>query len=436
MIHRSTIRLVSSAAIAALLLTGTANRASADLHGAIGAVILGCASGIVNCNNNRRTTKRSTGISSAQREQNRNVQSALNAFGWNVGYADGVLGRNSRNGISQYEAYMGWPVDGRLTPFERDTLIGSWRRFQAGGGSIYPNMMAREGGRGLLRTAINPQYPSQFGDNVGGTFATAPAAPAPVPAAPVQQAPAAGGTTLALAPLAPLASEEASSLSMSVRCEIVELKTEAAQGVILASNVTDSDQALSEKFCDAVSHSILKSTARMASTGVPEAQLVQACTQITDQVAPLKTALTSETVDGTLQQMRVVNAALGLADASNAKAYGEICTGLGYRRDDADMALAGALVLTGSGQMPFGELIGHHVREGFGVGAKPDSAIEWYVRAISALEQGAEPAFPSSNAGERVSLIRAALAQSPQAGLAPKLPAIVPAATTPLVPLD
>ncbi|MEM6897385.1 MAG: peptidoglycan-binding domain-containing protein, partial [Pseudomonadota bacterium] len=459
-----------STALAAMVVTGGAQQASADLHGAFGAILLGCVTGAVNCNgnNNRQrstgtSSTRSSGISQAQRQQNRDVQNALNSFGWNVGSADGVLGRNSRSGISQYQAYMGWNPDGTLDDFERNTLIDSWRKFQAGGGNAYPNMMAREGARGMLKTALNPSYPQQFGDGQVTTqqagFGQQPQPvpqpmPQPVPQQPAfggqqtgfgqQPLPPAGGQTIdngggglqALAPLPSLGGGAVAPTSVASRCQIVNLKTEAAQGPIQASNLTDPDQALSEKFCDAVSFSIAKSNGRIASTGLPEDQLAQACGQIEQQVKPVFASLGSGAVDGALQQMQSINAALGLTSEANATAYGEICVGMGYRTDDAEMALAGALVLTGANQLPYGELVGHHVREGFGVAAAPAAAQDWYAQSMTALEMGAPPAFEPSSTQERMSVIRGAIQIGGlQSGLVPQLPGIVPTSNQ-LVPLD
>ena len=175
MFRRVTTKYVGVAALAATMATVGAERAHADFHKAVGAAIILCGTGVLKCNgqSNRRTTttRRSSGISAAQRQQNRDVQSALNAFNFPVGTVDGALGRRSRAAIGNYQAYMGWGSTGYLDDYQRQTLLDSWNKLQYGGGAAYPNMMAREGARGLLRTAVNPQYPAQYGDNVQGGYA-------------------------------------------------------------------------------------------------------------------------------------------------------------------------------------------------------------------------------------------------------------------------
>ncbi len=98
-----------------------------------------------------RTTSKSSGVSSAQREQNRQVQTALNYFSFPVGTPDGSIGPRSRAAISQYQGYMGYPATGQLTEYERDFLLNAFYRAQSGG-SATAQAIARnpQGVRGLL----------------------------------------------------------------------------------------------------------------------------------------------------------------------------------------------------------------------------------------------------------------------------------------------
>lgn len=439
-------------AASAMLMTGAAvERAQADIHGAvIGGIILcglsgGC--GTNNNNNNRGSTRPSNpGISSAQRQQNREVQGALNAFNFPVGTVDGSIGPRSRAAIGDYQSYMGMPATGQLTEFERNTLVDSHRRLQAGAGQAYPNMMAQTGPRGLLRTAVNPNYPAQYGDRLPGqgqvaglpnTGGQQPAFPNnggfqqpqqggqfPNTAGfqPPQPQPQPGGQTLnqtpqqtagiaPLAPLQPLQPAGTAVVSAASRCEIVELRARA-QGVTQAGNIADADQALSEKFCDARSFSIAQGTAQAAQFAVSENELLALCGQIETAFASKYGQLAGSTTDQIRALVTTTAGPLGLTDPGTATAYGKICLGLGYRQDNSEMALAGALTLMNAGQAPYGELIGHHLREGFGVSKAPAAAGQWYDEAITALETGATPAFEPSTTRERVGVIRAAMEMS------------------------
>ncbi|KEO59935.1 peptidoglycan-binding domain-containing protein [Thioclava indica] len=125
--------------------------------GVIGGIIGGA---IVNEANRNRTTRTRTvtkryykkpTMSSAQREQNREVQTSLNHFGWNVGTPDGVLGRNSRAGVSQYQAYMKFPITGKLGEMERTILTTAYQKARLGGSAVAQTVSNHpQGMRGLL----------------------------------------------------------------------------------------------------------------------------------------------------------------------------------------------------------------------------------------------------------------------------------------------
>lgn len=485
MFRRTTVKYAGVAALAATMATVGAERANADLHGAVGAAIILCGTGMVKCGNNqqRRTTRQRqpSGVSAAQRQQNRDVQSALNAFNFPVGTVDGALGRRSRSAISNYQAYMGWGATGYLDDHQRNTLIDSWNKLQYGGGAAYPNMMAREGARGLLRTALNPNYPAQYGDNVqggynqqqpqyaldgnnqqhfgnngqqfghngqqqfgnNGGFQQQPLQDPNKVFDNTQQAALGnqgqlidegnGGGLQPLKKLAPLSLKGNEPVSIASRCELVDLTTEA-KGVIVPSNMTDPNQALSEKFCDARDFSIRTSQYVMSQVSVSEGEMSGTCSQIQNAMKAEMPRLSSESVADVLLAVGKVNSALGLDDPATAEVYGQICLGMGYRQDNAEMALAGALILTSAGKAPYSELVGHHVREGFGVSANSAASKPWYESAVSALENGQQPAFEPSTTTERVMIIRKAIELGGlRAGLSP-LPQLVPTSNTIVLP--
>lgn len=86
-------------------------------------------------------------------QEGREIQASLNYFGFNAGTVDGQLGRRSRSAISAYQAYLGYPATGQLTPFEQNLLITSYNRAQAGGYAVTQQIAATpDGTRGLLKT--------------------------------------------------------------------------------------------------------------------------------------------------------------------------------------------------------------------------------------------------------------------------------------------
>ena len=150
-------RHLIAAVVSAGFLTGTPAPVAAgnDLAaGIIGGIIGGA---IVNESRKNRTTKRyykskkKPRVSTAQRNANREVQTSLNHFQWNVGSPDGVLGRNSRAGISQYQAFMQFPATGQLTELERSILVASYQKAILGGAAVAQTVSTHQHGiRGLL----------------------------------------------------------------------------------------------------------------------------------------------------------------------------------------------------------------------------------------------------------------------------------------------
>ena len=415
---------ISAALAASLILTTTA----ADADSKLGAFAVGAAVGaIVNqqVNNNRQrqqqqqrvTTQRSNAYS-YQRQQNREVQSALNGFGFDAGGVDGVLGQRSRAAISNYQAYMGYPATGYLEDYQRGTLVGAHQRLQAGGGAAYPEVVANEGTRGLLKAFADPNYANRYRQNNAGVqsagyqdnnafadqgqannYGSVPVANAPM------QAPA------SLAPL-DLSLGQAPT-SMASHCELVTGMTQANQGMVLASNITDPDQALGEQFCEARAYAITQSQSIMANARQSEDQLSTACTQIADAMAPATAQISGQDVKLVATSAQEIANGLFNNDMNSASSYGQICLGLGYRQDDAKMALGAATVLLATGQLPYAEVMGHHLRWGFGTARAPQASKIWYDTALASMEEGGQPVFVPSKAAERNAVIKASLKAAP-----------------------
>lgn len=446
-------RMIVVAMTAALAMTSATQRAQADLGKALGvlggAAILGCATGALNCSgksNRSRTTStkpRSSGISQAQRQQNRDVQSSLNAFGFPVGGVDGSLGPKSRSAIGDYQAYMGYARTGQLTEAERNMLVGGWQQLNAGAGNAYPRTMAAVGPRGLLNLQRDPNFPAQFGDPVGPNYGTwnngqqpnttAAAQPQPVQPQPIQPLQRATPTPQlgALPKLQPLKPIGQVIVSAASRCELVDQTTRIQGGVIQAANMTDSNQALSEKFCEARGFAITQGGAIASQFQVSENELETLCGQIKTGFEPVLASLSDTPHDQAIATAGTTAAALGLSDPGTTAAYGQICMGIGYRLDDAEMALSGVMAMLAAGQAPYGEMVGHHLREGFGVAASPAASQPYYRSSMDALERGATPAFVPSTTNERIQVIRAALQlEAQRASNASGLPQLIRASAT------
>ncbi|MEP2716863.1 caspase family protein [Pseudophaeobacter sp.] len=175
---------LKSALAAAMITTSTVGPVFADNLGAalIGGLIGGAIVSGANRNNNRRATTRRSG-NSAARTQNRETQTSLNYFGFPAGSPDGVMGRKSRNAISQYQAYMGYPATGQLTEYELGFLNSSRQRALASGFQATQQAASHpDGAKILLKVYMNEQLQRQQ---------------VPQQPVPVQQIPGAPVTTMA-----------------------------------------------------------------------------------------------------------------------------------------------------------------------------------------------------------------------------------------------
>ncbi|WP_375175490.1 peptidoglycan-binding domain-containing protein [Pseudooceanicola sp.] len=158
-----------SGLMAATILVTTPVAAMADnLGAAIAGAIIGGA--IVHSQQPKKKVYVKTySHNSATRAQNRETQTSLNYFGFNAGVADGVLGSRSRSAISQYQAYLGFPVTGQLTPYERNYLVTSYNRAQVGGPDVAKALQrSKHGTKGLLAAWHSGQAGSQYAGGHGG----------------------------------------------------------------------------------------------------------------------------------------------------------------------------------------------------------------------------------------------------------------------------
>ena len=383
-------------------------RAQADAGDAIvGGIIGGVVGGAIVNERNKQRQKRTVvrrtyvqPVDTYQRSQNREVQVALNYFGFPAGTPDGIVGRNTRNAVSNYQAHMGYPITGQLTEYERSFLISSYHRAQAGGALTHQQIAQQGGPQGLL---------TLYRDEATGTAAQPP----------VQAAAPANDNALPSFGVV-----QASGPSMASHCNQVGLVTNSNGGFRNASNITDTDFALSEQFCLARTYAIADGEGLAGQIqGITTAQLDQQC-------AGLGPAMASQIASVSIKpSAAVIQEASGFAlnsgqSAAELTSTARICLSSGYRTDRADVAIASTLLLVALGQPAYGELIGHHLKNGFGVSQRPDLAGEWFASAIQALDGGATAAFAPGQP-DRVEVLRVAT------GGASTSAAVVPAFNVP-----
>lgn len=417
-----------------------ADAGDAIVGGLIGGIIGGA---IVNESQKKRQTvvrkSTSSGMTTAQREANREVQVALNYFGYPVGSPDGVLGRNSRAAIADYQATLGYPPTGQLTEYERTLLVGSYHRGVAGGAMTMQQAAANPMGmRGLLVTwrdeaaGVVPQ----------GQMAVAPGAPAATaePAAPVTAAvtPEAAAPEAAPAPGLPtFLGGAATTASLASQCNRVGLMASSAGGYTTVATMTDPMAALGEQFCLVRAFTIAEGeemAARVPGT-TPEV-IRQQCAGFGPAMQAQVAALSFEPAAKVLEDVRAFALSTGMPPAQLA-ATAKICLSVGYAQDDMGVAVASNLILAALGEGAYGELLGHHLSQGFGATTRTDLAFDWYDMALKAAEQtGAVPFSPGQP--ERMQLVRKAAytiaGRADQAAAPEAVPATLPSFAAPSAP--
>lgn len=371
-------------------------------------------------------------VNTYEREQNRQAQVALNHFGFPAGSPDGVMGRNSRAAAAQYQAFMGAPATGYLSDYERSQLITAYNRALVGGPQNQQIMAAYgQGMRGLLLGYRDEQMGAPMpGAGAPPMMAAAPMAPAatvaaaaiaagpsPVPApapAPVPApAPQLDPITIAVAdePVAaglPSFLAAAPEASMAGACNRVSLVTSTNGGFVTLASLKDPGVALQEQFCLARTYAIEDGDDLAAKVqGVSAADIQSKCEAFAPAMRPYIAMLSSEPAADVLDAVRgfiIKSGAAPTAIIGNAR----ICLGVGYRTDNAELALGSALMLDAAGEAAYGEHVGHHLMQGFGAPRRADRGADWMDEAVVAMQDGATQVV-APGAPERVALLRRSL---------------------------
>ncbi|HMO71141.1 MAG TPA: peptidoglycan-binding domain-containing protein [Paracoccaceae bacterium] len=445
-----TFRRIATGVVALSLTVVPAGQAAAD-NAVVGGIVGGIIGGIIvneaNKNRNKRTTTRTTtrstsGQTAAVREANREVQTALNYFGFPVGTPDGALGPKSRAAIADYQVFMGYPPTGNLNTFERDHLVASYYRAQSGGAMTAQQVAGNPMGvRGLLHVYRDerigvPGAATFAGGAMAGAgggmalgggmpFAGAAAPVAPVAAPVLPAAPAAAPampTFAAPAPAAPalpsFLAGGAAAVSLSSHCAKVAVVTNSNGGYMTQVNMTDPGLALAEQFCLARTYGIAQGEELSARIqGFTPQQIAEQCAGfgpvLKDQVASVSVKSMPEVMQA--MQSFVLNSGMAPAQMGGTA---RVCLGAGYVADDMDVAMGSALILTALGEKAYGEVVGHHLVSGIGAAQRPDLALPWFDAALGT--PGVEVPSPfAPGMADRAGLVRMAAyaaAGQPQPG--------------------
>jgi peptidoglycan hydrolase-like protein with peptidoglycan-binding domain len=399
-----------------------AQEARADTRDFIAGAIIG---GIVGANANKQRTQQRTYKKTYNKpararipatQEGRSIQASLNYFGFNAGAVDGQLGRKTRDAVSQYQAYLGYPVTGQLSTFEQNLLTSSYNRAQAGGYAIQQQVaVSPDGTRGLLKTYRAEMAGQTAAVNVAPqtTVATAPqVVPQPAPVAPpttvTAAVPLAGvaGLAAAVAP-SPAFPSFLGAGSLASHCNTVSLITNTNGGFTTLANMADPDIVLNEQFCLARTYAIAKSEELVSQIqGFTPDQIAVQCEGFGPAMKDHVSSLPVQSLEAVVTNVSSFIMSTGMSPAQ-LSGTAQICMGVGYRTDNLDVAVGSALLLHTLGQGVYGEVMGHHLSQGFGVAKNANLAQSWYASALQAVDSGAATVFVPGQP-ERNQLIRAA----------------------------
>ena len=401
------LRKIASACLIGSMAMTPAAPVLANSGDLIGGLIVGGILGAAIANDAKKakkpaptqSTASSTSSSSITREANREVQTALNYFGYPVGTPDGVIGPKSRSAISQYQVLLGDPATGQLTEYERTILVTAYQRAMAGGPLVAQTIATSPlGTRGLLIL--------QRDEMAGIVAPTGVATPAPA----ASEAPAASLPVMAAEPTAPslpsFMGSGVAQASLASQCNKVSLMTNTNGGYTTAALMTDANFALAEQFCLARTYAMATSEDLVATVaGFTPQQIAEQCQGFGPALKDHVAALSMQPRDQVLQSVSSFILSSGMAPAQ-LSGTAKICLGVGYTTDAMDVAIGSALLLAALGENGYGELLGHHLSQGFGAAVRPDLALDWYEMGLAATQAGASifaPGLP-----DRSDLIRKA----------------------------
>ncbi|VDC31193.1 peptidoglycan-binding domain-containing protein [Pseudogemmobacter humi] len=351
--------------------------------------------------------KAAPSMSAEQRAANIEVQSALNYFGWNVGTADGVLGNKSKAAVRDYQAFLGHGITGDLTGDERTILVTSHARAEAGGTTIRDIIAGSHYGvRGVLLAQRDEMtgYGATAGMAPAGAVGAAAAAAIPglIAAEPVPEAPAAPAPVeVAASPSLPsFMDANGANGALSADCNRVQLTATTNGGYVTAETMGDANTAIAEQFCLTRAAAITTGQGLQTKVaGVSADEIAAQCAAfgpvLKDQVAALSLRPADEVLTGV--EGFIMNSGMSPAQLSGTA---RVCLGVGYERDQLDVAIGSALLLTAMGETSYAEMLGHHLVRGFGAAQRADLAFGWYEISLGAMKGGTDALVPGAQGRE------------------------------------
>ncbi len=380
--------LTSSAMVLALTAAGTLGSATSAAAGNnAGALIVGALIGgaiVAGANQNRRN--RGSGWS-AQRTENAAVQTALNYFEFDAGGADGVFGRRTRAAVSEFQAFLGFPVTGELTTPQKDFLLSAHQRAEAGGADT-SRILLQNGARALLVSYYdNPNGAPLGGSNLGNNDF--------------------GGSTLVNNdgdPSNDFGSDGGDSSVQPGGLPMFVTANESSMSAFCANGVTP--QTPAAQFCSLRAFAIDDGD-RLAATvqGASRADIQAQCEGFAPTMASVVQTAAYSGTQAVKDDLRQWLDSTG-ATPSSLVGIAKVCLGSGYETDNTEVALASILALVGAGEAGYQELLAYHLAFGFGFNGNEDRSrgAEW-LESVSVAYARSDATIAGDDPASRVPLM-------------------------------
>ncbi len=291
------------------------------------------------------------------REATRNIQTALNYFGFDAGVVDGLAGPKTRKAISSYQAFRGQPVTGVLSLSDQVQLLQTHR--------IALNEEQGETAIADRRLALERAIASIEGNRVTALAAVAPQVqPSPT----IQSAPENEG----------------------IRSICEKVKTRESLEKVLGVDASTTaevelDLLIERRLCELLDSVNSKASEIMASNPSLTFQKFQAsCQQLSTSVGNAADSKwrTSPSVD----VIEVIKASISPQTSERSGAWASVCTLIGYREGDEQMILMSSILGAASGNIDQTEAVGLVMAIQDAEWMKSRPVLSWFDLAYSASD--------------------------------------------------
>lgn len=297
------------------------------------------------------------------------IQTALNYFTFDAGPVDGLMGQQTRSAIEDYQAYLDYPVNGRLADDEGQFLMMAFQGAQTNSAQAQQVADAHPDGiKGFLlvfRDRFENGEPPQATGVIPSFLTTG------------------------------------SQLSISAFC------TEPIAGSVSDPSM---DETLRPFFCNAADAAIAHSDALSSKVaGFTPAQIEEQCIAFEPALVSIVASVSNSPASDVMQSAAEFVQRTG-QDPVDMAGIAQFCLGVGYRRDHLDLAIGSTVLLTALDAPIFGEYAGYHLSLGLGVEENPALARSWFETAMQTVT---EPTSDfEAQAADRLEALQRALVES------------------------